>query len=79
MRDPRKRCTKLSIASFSVAVPDKIFGLTLFLHFIDRCHYDSLRAGFAGCSLAWRLRAHIAQVASSATGSAPIAPPQRPQ
>ena len=40
----------------------------------DRGHYDSLRAGFAGCSLAWRLRAHIAQVASSATGGAPIAP-----
>ena len=28
-----------------------------------------------GCSLAWRLRAHIALVALSATGSAPIAPP----
>ena len=24
--------------SFPVAVPDKIFGLTLFLDFIDRCH-----------------------------------------
>ena len=30
--------------SFPVAVPDKIFGLTLILDFIDRCHYDSLRA-----------------------------------
>ena len=28
-----------------------------------------------GCSLAWRLRAHIAQVALSAAGSAPFAPP----
>ena len=27
-----------------------------------------------GCSLAWRLRARIAQVASSATGGAPLAP-----
>ena len=25
----------------------------------DRCHCDSLRAAFGGCSLAWRLRAHI--------------------
>ena len=30
-----------------------------------------------GCSLAWRLRAHIARVACSATGSAPLAPRTR--
>lgn len=34
----------------------------------DRGHYDSLRAGFAGCSFAWRLRTHIAQVAVSVWG-----------
>jgi len=59
-----------------VAVPDIFVGFEKPSSSVDRGHCDSPSAAFSGCSLAQRLRALVAQVASSATGSAPIAPLQ---
>ena len=63
-------------ASSPVAVPGIFVAFEKASSSADRCHCDSLRAGFAGCSLAWRLRAHIARLAASAPGGARLAPPE---
>ena len=59
----------------SVAVPEKIIGLTLSLDFFDRCHSSALRASLRSVALCTPTAVGGLRLASPATGSARLRSP----